>query len=74
MSETMQFIVGQRVSLRIQTGNLPVGLEGEVTGLEPPDRVWVLFKDVSDEPGFEDASVKVYATDIQPAVKPKKRR
>ena len=73
MSEPMLFSVGQRVSLRVQTGDLPEGQIGEVTGLEPPDRVWVLFKNVTDTPRFEDARVKVFVTDIQAAVKQKKR-
>jgi hypothetical protein len=66
------YSVGQRVSLRIETGDLPEGQIGEVVSIEPPDQVWVLFKNVYDDPGMEDARVEVYVTDIEPAASPKK--
>jgi hypothetical protein len=65
------YSVGQRVSLRLDTGDLPEGQIGEVVSLEPPDQVWILFKNVYDDPGSEDARVKVYVIDIEPAA-PKK--
>ncbi len=74
MSETIPFSVGQRVSLSLQTGDLPEGLIGTVTSLEPPDRVWVEFKDVYDDTDRPDVKLKVYATDIQPAAEDIEKR
>ncbi len=73
MGEIIQYSVGQRVSLSVQSGDLPEGLIGEVTSLEPPDQVWVEFKDVYDDTDRPDVRVKVYVTGIQPAAKDKKR-
>jgi hypothetical protein len=72
--DAMPYSVGQRVSLRISHGDLPEGQIGEVISLEPPDGIWVEFKDVYDDHDIRNAKVRLYATDIQPSAKPKKNR